>query len=128
MDISKLILTGAAAPPIPLEDLNRSALVKRAAKLEPGSQNEVSEAKRQKIAKDFESVLLSRLLDEMKNTIGDWGMEQDGASKQVQGIFWMCMARDIAGNGGLGIWKDIYKFMTEADTSNPASAALDKNL
>jgi Rod binding domain-containing protein len=113
---------------MPLEHLSGSLLLGPAAKLEAGNTGKISEARKKKIAKDFESVLLMRLLDEMKNTIGDWGFEQDGASKQVQGMFWMCLARDIAGKGGLGMWKDIYKFMTEADKSKPALMALDKRI
>jgi len=75
---------------------------------------------REQIAKDFESVLLNKLLSEMKNTIGDWGFDDDGASKgtplcgnpEVQGIFWLYLAQDIANQGGLGLWKDIYEFLT----------------
>jgi Rod binding domain-containing protein len=61
----------------------------------------------EQFAKDFESVFLERLLDEMKNTIGDWGFEQDGTSQQVHGLFWMQLARDMANQGGLGMWKEI---------------------
>ncbi len=61
----------------------------------------------------------------MKNTIGDWGFDKDGASKQIQGIFWLYLARDIANNGGFGLWKDIYKFLTDADQANPATQPLD---
>jgi len=67
---------------------------------------------REQVAKDFESVLINKLLDEMKNTIGDWGFEKDGICKQAQGIFWLYLAQDIANQGGLGLWKDIYEFLT----------------
>ena len=107
MDSVKLILTEPVLPPTPLENLDKSRL------------DAVPEEKKKQIAKDFESILLSELLDEMKNTIGDWGFEKDGASQQIEGIFWLYLARDIANNGGFGLWKDIYKFITNADQTNP---------
>ena len=113
MDSAKLILTEPTLPPVPLEHLDKSRL------------NGISEEKKEQIAKDFESVILNKLLDEMKNTIGDWGFEKDGASKQVQGIFWLYLARDMANNGGIGLWKDIYEFLTNADQVNPAGKSLD---
>ena len=108
MDSAKLILTEPVSPPMPLEHLQKSGL------------KNVSEEKRKQIAKNFESVLINKMLDEMKNTIGDWGFEKDGPSNQVQGIFWMFLSRDIANNGGLGLWKDIHQFLTNADKANTA--------
>ncbi len=113
MDIAKLIFTEPVLPPAPLGHLDKPRL------------DGISEEKKKQVAKDFESVLLSKLLDEMKNTIGDWGFDKDGASKQIQGIFWLYLARDIANNGGFGLWKDIYKFLTDADQANPATQPLD---
>ena len=113
MDSAKLILTEPVSPPAPLEHLDKSRL------------DGISEEKKKQVAKDFESILLNKLLDEMKNTIGDWGFDKDGASKQIQGIFWLYLARDIANNGGFGLWKDIYKFLTNADQANPPTQPLD---
>jgi Rod binding domain-containing protein len=113
MDSAKLILTEPVLPPAPLEHLQQSQL------------KNVSEEKRMQTAKDFESVLINKMLDEMKNTIGSWGFEKDGPSDQVQGIFWLYLARDIGNNGGVGLWKDIYQFMTDAGRSNAAGKALD---
>ena len=113
MDGAKLILIEPAPPPAPLEHLDKSRL------------NSISEEKKEQVAKDFESVILNKLLDEMKNTVGDWGFDKDGASKQVQGIFWLYLARDIANNGGIGLWKDIYKFLTNADQASTAGKSLD---
>jgi Rod binding domain-containing protein len=113
MDSAKLILTEPVSPPAPLENLRQCEI-----------QN-VSEDKRKQIAKDFESVLINKMLDEMKNSIGSWGFEKDGPSNQIQGIFWLYLARDIGNNGGLGLWKDIYQFMTNADRSNETGKSLD---
>ena len=101
MDTIKLILTQPVSPPSPLEDLSEI--------------HAISDEKKKQIAKDFESVLISKLLDQMKNTIEDWGFEKDEVSKQVHGIFWLYLAQDIANNGGFGMWKDIYQFLTNSD-------------
>ncbi|MHC4757119.1 MAG: hypothetical protein ACYTE8_00520 [Planctomycetota bacterium] len=95
MDAANLILTQPITPPSPLESLEN---IKAA-----------SEERKQQLAKDFESVLLSKLMDEMKNTIGQWGFEKDGTSEQIHGIFWTSLAQELADNGGMGLWKDIYE-------------------
>lgn len=115
MDEVKLILTQPVLPPAPLDHFSRA----------PGVVNgcsdkidNTSEDEKKQVSKDFESVLLSRLLDEMKNTVGDWGFGEDGPCQQIQGIFWLYLARDMANNGGVGLWKDIYQFLTDADRKN----------
>jgi len=106
MDSTKLILTEPVSPPTMLEHLDKSGL------------KSIPEEKKKQVAKDFESVLLNKLLDEMKNSIVDWGLEKDAASKQTQGIFWLYLGRDIANNGGLGLWKDIYQFLSDTEQTN----------
>ncbi len=100
MDSIEPILTQPTLPPAPLENLTEI--------------DGISEERKKKIAKDFESVFINKLLDEMKNTIGSWDSDKDAVSRQVQGIFWLHLARDIADNGGFGMWKDIHKFLTDA--------------
>ena len=114
MDIANLILTGTVPPPTSLEQMTQI--------------DGVSEAKKKQYAKDFESVFINKLLDEMKKTIGDWGDEKDGASKQIQGIFWLYLARDLADNGGIGMAKDVYRFLTESENKNPTAELLDKSI
>ena len=114
MDIANLILTGTVPPPTSLEQMKQI--------------DGISEAKKKQLAKDFESIFINKLLDEMKKTIGDWGDEKDGASKQIQGIFWLYMARDIADNGGFGMWKDIYRFLNDSEHKNIVPELLDENL
>ena len=116
MDSTKLTFTEQVSPTVPLKQID---------KLNP---DEVSEEKKKQIAKDFESLLINNLLDEMKNTIGSWGFEKDGAARQVQGIFWLYLARDIANNGGFGFWKDIYQTMTKSGHQNPAENSIDRQL
>ena len=81
-------------------------------------------------AKDFESVLLHKVLQSMKDTIGDWGSDEDGTSKQTRDLFWMYLARDLAEHGGFGLWKDIQHMVrryqdapgTDAAQADPAEA------
>lgn len=101
MDSTQSILTEIVPPTVQLEHSSKF--------------DAVQEGKKEQAAKDFESVFIYKLLEEMKNTIGDWGLEKDEASRQVEGIFWLYLARDIADNGGFGLWKDVYQLMTDSD-------------
>ena len=113
MDTGKLLLTEPVSTPIQLDRLDKS-------RLEGASTEEKT-----KIAKDFESVLINKLLDEMKNSIGDWGFEKDGATSQVQGIFWLYLAREVGNSGGVGLWKDIYQFLNGSEQDNNAGKSVD---
>ncbi len=94
----------------------------------PAEKKDMTQAQKEQFAKDFESVFIEKLLDEMKNTIGSWGFEQDGASKQIQGLFWMNLARDISKNGGMGMWKDIYQSLNQEPSGTNLSTVLDDQL
>ena len=74
----------------------------------------------EKAAKDFESVLLLRLLEEMKRTIPESGLLETGITKQVQDIFWYYLAQDMASKGGLGLWKELHARFTTAAGPEPA--------
>ena len=113
MDSAKLILTESVSPPTQLERLDKSKL------------NSATDEKKKQTAKDFESVLLNKLFDQMSKSVGNWGFEKDGSSEQIQGIFWLYLARDIANNGGMGLWKDIYKSLTDPNQINTAGKSLD---
>jgi Rod binding domain-containing protein len=116
MDSYNLVLTEPVLPPTPLQlDAQYQKL-------------DMNRASNEQIAKDFESVLLYKVLDEMKNTIGDWGFEKDEISKQVQGIFWLNLADEIANNGGLGLWKDIYNFINSDEYKNNTIESLNENI
>jgi Rod binding domain-containing protein len=104
MDSANLILTEPISLPIPLRNLNKV--------------DGIPEQKKEQIAKDFESILLSQLLDEMKSSIGDWGFEESASSEQIQGIFWLYLARHLANNGGLGMWRDIYQNLPNPEQTN----------
>lgn len=116
MDSVNMILTEPVRPPLPLEGVPKVDV-----------QN-ASDEKKKQVAKDFESVLLTRLMDQMKETVGDWGLEEDAASGQVQGIFWMHLAQDVAKNGGMGLWKDIYQSMAAPRRADATATSLDGSL
>lgn len=104
MDCANLILTEPVSLPALPGNLNKA--------------DNISEQKKEQVAKDFESILLGKLLDEMKSSIGDWGLEESAASEQIQGIFWLYLGRHLADNGGLGMWKDIHETLTNTDQTN----------
>jgi len=77
----------------------------------------------EKVAKDFESVLLDQVLQQMKATIPESGLEEDSANQQVQGIFYSYLAQDVASKGGVGLWKQLarqIKSATEAHQASPS--------
>ncbi len=99
---------GGAKPPSAIRDLQAQPV------------DRPDEQKKQ-IAKDFESVLLTKLFDQVQESIGRWDLEEDGAAPQVQGLFWFYLARDVADKGGLGLWKDIYQHLPMLEGApNPA--------
>ncbi|MHC4692167.1 MAG: hypothetical protein ACYS67_05450 [Planctomycetota bacterium] len=104
MDSADLILTENISFPVPLRNLNKA--------------DGIPDQKKEQIAKNFESILLGKLLDEMKSSIGNWGFEKSPASEQIQGIFWLYLSSHLADNGGLGMWKDIYKTLNNQDQTN----------
>jgi Rod binding domain-containing protein len=95
MDTAQLNLTQPVLPPVPLE---RSSVPQQ-----------MSEERKEQVAKGFESILINKILDEMKNATGQWGFEKDEASRQVDGLYTLYLSDFVAKNGGLGLWKEIYE-------------------
>ncbi len=89
-----------------------------------------SDEKKKQLAKDFESVFITKLFDQIKESIGSMSMdeEEEGISEQVDGLFWMYLAQDVGEKGGFGMWKDIYRQLQEMDGNGSASGRLDKEL
>jgi Rod binding domain-containing protein len=76
-----------------------------------------------KAASDFESVLLHRLFEEMRRTIPESGLLESNGNEQIQGMFWMYMAQDVAAKGGIGLAKELarqFRQMTHEPTQTPA--------
>jgi len=89
------------------------------------------EEEKKRIARDFESVLLTKLFDEVKESIGQWGLdeeEEDGASQQVHGLFWLYLAQDVADKGGFGMWQEIYRHFDDIEGARGAGGLIDREL
>jgi Rod binding domain-containing protein len=125
-------------PPVisPLEHLSSMASreVLRARYEIPDANDETSPAGRtdeqkKQLAKDFESVLLTQLFNQVQESIGNVGFdEEDGTSTQVQGLFWSFLARDVADKGGFGLWQDIYQHFKQMEGALDPGAAIDEEL
>ncbi len=86
--------------------------------------------RRVQLAKDFESILTTRMVEEMKNTVGQWDEdgEEEGAAQQVQGIFWMHLAQYVGQNGGIGLWQQIVQVMNQSDPNTGIDSSTDDRL
>ncbi|MBN2133954.1 MAG: hypothetical protein JW741_30910 [Sedimentisphaerales bacterium] len=87
-----------------------------------------SDEEKKKLAQDFESVFIAKIFDQVKESIGNWGLEEDGASRQIQGLFWHYLAQDVADKGGFGLWQDIYRQFQELEDAGETGASLDGTL
>jgi Rod binding domain-containing protein len=95
-----------------------------------GTLDEAARTEAQKIqtAKDFESVLLTAMMDQMKKSVGNWGFEKDSGSNQMQDIFWMHLSQDIGSQGGIGLWQEIYKTMNQTASQATSENTMDIQL
>lgn len=74
-------------------------------------------------AKGFESVLLTKLLEEMRRTVGESGLLDDETSRQMEGMFWHYLGEDLGRAGGLGLWKDLYRQFGRPPSAAPESTS-----
>jgi len=58
-------------------------------------------------AKDFESVLLHKVLQEMARTVDESELLGGTGNEQAKDMFWYYLAQDLAYQGGLGLWKQL---------------------
>jgi Rod binding domain-containing protein len=128
MNGSDLLLTTPVTPPGTLETTLGAGLTAKTGDIRSNNVKSADDKKTEKIAKDFESVLLTKLLDEMKNTIGNGLGEDEAGSEQVKGLFWLYLARDVADKGGLGLWKDLNRFFTDLQNQDTQAKSLDEKL
>ena len=89
---------------------------KRASEMAMGVEK-ASDKKKMEVAKDFEAILVGQLMNQMKQTVGESGLLGDSSSKGVQDMFWTFLADEVADNGGMGLWKDVYQSMSPSDQS-----------
>lgn len=88
-------------PILPADPLGAAAPLRRMI------QASADATKAEKVAKDFEAILLHRLMEEMRRTIPKSGLLQTGISRQIDGLFWFYLAEEIAQKGGIGLWKNL---------------------
>lgn len=82
-------------------------------------------AKVLRAARDFESVLLHRLLEEMRRTITKADLLDSGTSDQIEGLFWMYLAQHLADKGGIGLGKALAEQMARTASTGEAKPALE---
>lgn len=99
--------------PLPLSSINRTSVPSE----QTAALQNASQAQKEQFARDFESVFIEKLLEEMQKTVGQWGLEQDSTASQIQGLFQMHLARDAAAKGGVGLWKEIVESLNHMDSS-----------
>jgi len=86
---------------------------------------------KKQIARDFESVLLTKVFDQVRESLGQWSFDEDegdGASQQVQGLFWLYLAQDVADKGGIGMWREIYQHFGDIERAPAAGELIDREL
>lgn len=94
----------------------------------PEAMAEVSDCKKQALAKDFESILLTQLFNEVKESLSASSFDDDAGSDQFHGIFWSFLAEDVADKGGFGLWQDFYHHFQDMDDGGEAGNFMDKQL
>ena len=72
--------------------------------------NPVCDGKEKELAKDFEAVFLNKILQQMSKTVTNWDGDADPSRSQIRGMFDMFLSQQLAKDGGVGMWKDIYNF------------------
>ena len=87
-----------------------------------------SDEEKKQLAKDFESVFIAKIFDQVKESMGDWGFEEDGASRQIRGLFWHYLAQDVADKGGFGLCQDIYRQLKQMEGAGITGPSLDGTL
>ena len=116
MDPSKLFLTQSVSNP---QQLNNNRDV-----------DKLSEQQKKELAKEFESVLMEKMMSQMKKTTGCLSQEDSASSEQIKDLFWSQLGKDLSSKGGLGLWKDVYQFLSETspDKPNGSSESIDKSV
>jgi Rod binding domain-containing protein len=61
----------------------------------------------EKAAKDFESILLHRMLEEMRQSVPDSGLLDGPGNEQIQSMFWYGLAQELSAKGGIGLWQQL---------------------
>ncbi len=79
-------------------------------------------ARGREAARDFEAVLLHRLMESMRRTVPDSGLLSSPATRQMESLFWYYLSQEVARKGGIGLWKDLAQTLDPAGGESPAPA------
>ena len=111
-----------------LREMHTTALPMDIESATPEAVADMSDLKKKELAKDFESLLLTRLFSEVKASISASSFDEDSGSDQIHGMFWSFLAEDVADKGGFGLWQDLYQHFKEMDGTGATGALMDKEL
>ena len=75
------------------------------------SESAIPPERRQEVAQQFESMFVSMLLKEMRETTDGEGLFQGESSDTLGGLFDMFMGEHIAKSGGLGIGRMVETYL-----------------
>ena len=129
MDSSDITLAASAITSGALDQAAGTGLAKKADKAQSSDATFATAKKTEQAAKDFESVLLTKVLEGMENTVSQFSAEdKEAGSEQVKGLFTLFLARDMADKGGLGLWKDLNVFFKDMQKTNNTSQSVDEKL
>ena len=90
-----------------------SQVEKLAESVNRSSVDSVDDARKKKVAKDFESILIHQMLNVMKSSIPE-SEDIDPSSKQIKSMYWSYMADALSEQGGFGLWEQIYQDMSDS--------------
>ena len=128
MDGSDITLTASTVTSGTLDQAVGAGLSRKADNVQSSGATSATDKKTEQAAKDFESVLLTKVLEGMENTVNQFSTEEEAGSEQVKGLFTLFLARDMADKGGLGLWKDLNAFFKDMQKTNTASQSVDEKL
>ena len=127
MDSIESIALPLAVPPAALRQV-ASAASDPIEGMDADAIRRASDEEKKQLAKDFESVLLTKLFEEVKNSIEDSGFDDDVAADQVHGMFWSYLAQDVANKGGFGLWQDLYQQFKAMEGAEASSGSVNQEL
>ena len=88
-----------------------------------GAQASMDDEAARQVARDFESILMTKLVEAMSQTIPDSGLFDDGITKQVKSMFWSFLGQDVGERGGMGVWQEIYEQIRTSASEGDADGA-----
>lgn len=76
-------------------------------------------------ARKFETLLLHKLVDTMRQTIPDEGLLSSPTGKQLEGLFWHHLADMIGEQGGMGLHSQLQRQIDTFDGGPDAPPSLE---